>query len=230
MTPATTTGASRQGDARQTTSRGNGSQHIPTPIKEQDTTIMTHNFSYGQSVRALTGRHAGKIGTIIAGPTSDGWWKVSFPPADLGKSRRFGRYPTEELEAVRTDDTVPASDAEVVEYVTGVHPDAQDEQATQVDEYRCNEPGCDYHVFAVGPVDIDEPDPFQEGIDAHRRSHEPEGTRIHRGWGDVTAVDVWAAVGDFHGLFNVLAAEKSPADVAGALRRLADVLDPEAAR
>jgi len=45
-------------------------------------------------------------------------------------------------------------------------------EPTGVDEYRCPEPGCDYHVFAAGPLDPDEPDYFTEGIEEHERGHE----------------------------------------------------------
>ena len=48
----------------------------------------------------------------------------------------------EELEPVRTDDTVPASEVEIVKHLTG-----------------------DFHTFAAGPVDVDEPDPWQESVD-----------------------------------------------------------------
>lgn len=44
---------------------------------------------------------------------------------------------------------------------------------TTVDTWTCPADGCDFVIGAVGPVDDDEPDPFVEEVDEHRRSHYP---------------------------------------------------------
>lgn len=44
--------------------------------------------------------------------------------------------------------------------------------STGVDEYQCHEPGCDFHIAAVGTPDPDEPDYYAEDIAAHKRGHE----------------------------------------------------------
>lgn len=40
-----------------------------------------------------------------------------------------------------------------------------------IDEYQCPVAGCTYHAHAVGPLDPDEPDYFDEEVAEHRRSH-----------------------------------------------------------
>lgn len=214
---------------------------------------MTHNFQPvdGQAVRALTGRHAQQIGNVVGSPTSDGWYLVLFGD-DLARGP-FGRYPAEELEAVRTDDTVPASEVEIVKHLTGIDPTVESEPSS-IDEYRCPVEGCDFHILAAGPVDIDEPDPFQESIDEHRRGHEPEvdvfrcrvcgfttavdeeqdahvrahvmeDEGMHPGWGDIGAIDLMLAAHGLFGIFDFFPMSRPPAEVAAKLRAVARVLD-----
>lgn len=64
-----------------------------------------------------------------------------------------------------------------------------------VDEYQCPVSGCAFHILATGPIDPDEPDHFEEDIEAHRRAHLDDG-RVH----DVAeaeqmahAEDAWSA-------------------------------------
>lgn len=179
----------------------------------------------GQAVRALTGRHAQQIGSVVGEPTSDGWYLVLFGD-DLQRGP-FGRYPADELAPVRTDDTVPASEVEVVKHLTGIDPTSQPE-TPNVDEWRCDIEGCDFHIMAAGPVDIDEPDPFQEEIDAHRRGHEQDPRDAVRGTvGEVSAVPLWQALEGVGTVYDALVGlrDLQAADVARALRSVADVLD-----
>lgn len=42
---------------------------------------------------------------------------------------------------------------------------------TDVDEYTCPEPGCEFVIGAAGPVADDEPDEFAEEVRAHQARH-----------------------------------------------------------
>lgn len=52
-------------------------------------------------------------------------------------------------------------------------------KSSNVDEYRCPVPGCDYHVLAVGTLEPDEPDYYTEGIEEHERGHAVESPMPH---------------------------------------------------
>lgn len=43
---------------------------------------------------------------------------------------------------------------------------------TDVDTYDCPEPGCSFSVSAIGTLDLDEPDYFNEQIEEHKRTHQ----------------------------------------------------------
>lgn len=45
---------------------------------------------------------------------------------------------------------------------------------TDVDEYTCPEPGCEFVIGAVGPVDDDGYDPFAEEVREHQARHYEE--------------------------------------------------------
>ena len=77
---------------------------------------MTHNFTEGQKVRILAGRHAGKLGTVKEVDGGNIWVLAD-------GAFTVAPYTPEELAPVRSDDTVPASVEEVVEYVTGRQPE-----------------------------------------------------------------------------------------------------------
>lgn len=96
-------------------------------------------------------------------------------------------------------------------------------EPSTIDEYTCPVEGCTFHILAAGPVDIDEDDPFQEEVDAHRRTHESPKTV-----GDVGVTGLWLAMtGVVPDLLEALiSVVNTPAtDVARALRDVADVLD-----
>jgi len=70
--------------------------------------------------------------------------------------------------------------------------------------YDCPEPGCDFTVSAVGPLDPDEPDYFTEEIEAHRRGHQPAPlsaeARAAIGDGLALAAAAFAVAADGHEL------------------------------
>lgn len=179
----------------------------------------------GQAVRALTGRHAQQIGHVVGEPTSDGWYLVLFGE-DLQRGP-FGRYPANELAPVRRDDMPPSPEVEVVKHLTGVDPTVEPEPSN-IDEWHCDVEGCDFHIMAAGPVDIDDEDPFQLEIDAHRRGHETDPRDAVRGVvGEVPALPIWVALREVGTVYDALVALRDlpAADVARALRSVADVLD-----
>jgi len=110
--------------------------------------------------------------------------------------------------------------------LTPSYVDAEAEPST-VDEYTCPEPGCDFHIAADGPVDIDEPDPFQEEVDEHRRSHESDPRDAERGTvGEVSVTQLWIAAGPHLKLFDALDINADRRAFAAAMRAVADVIDP----
>lgn len=80
---------------------------------------VPHNFTEGQKVRIIASVYAGSLGTVT-GVDEDGPWRVRVKVDDTSFPAVY--FAPEKLEPVHTDDTVPASDEEVVEYITGSDP------------------------------------------------------------------------------------------------------------
>jgi hypothetical protein len=156
--------------------------------------------SDGETVRL------GQIGTVIEvrenTPADDVFGPVTVvvhmdgEPAP-GELRHEAVFRPEELEPVRTDDSVPTTDEEVVEYLTGTVPD--------------DEP--------VGAL-AGEPHALPDGAAAERRV-------IHPDYDNVSGVAVRQAATGVPGVLDAIvdAAALPPAAVAAALRAVADVLD-----
>lgn len=118
--------------------------------------------------------------------------------------------------------------------LTASYVDAGVQPATSnLDSWTCSQ--CGWETHAAGPVDVDEPDPFQESIDEHRRGHAPEEPvyqpgreprDVHPGWYEVPTIPLWMALRTVPSVLNALTAVMAtpPADVAQALRAVADVL------
>ena len=217
----------------------NTSQHIPALFKSQDTTTMPYEFMpvdgqrvrYARKIVESDGEtvRLGQIGTVIAvrdnTPADDVFGPVTVHVVMDGE---HGIVPAavfrhEELEPVRTDDTVPASEVEIVKHLTGTDPTVEPDPTGG--EYVCPVEGCDFVVGAVGPVDPDEPDPFMEEVSAHRRSHERD--EVRGTVGEVPAVPIWEALREVGSVYDAIVGlrELPAADVSRALRIVADVLD-----
>lgn len=93
----------------------NTSQQFQPSSKEQNVNNSSNQPFQpveGQKVRILVGRHTGKLGTVTTVDAGNVWVRPdgAATPAP---------YVPEELDPARTDDTVPATDEEVVTYLTG---------------------------------------------------------------------------------------------------------------
>jgi len=215
--------------------------------------------------RSWTARRTGIVVAVVPPAAAEGHdyvgYVVQYPPSPdehpavqalaIYNGQHRSMFRAEELQPVSSDDAPPATDAEVVEHITGV---LAPDEPRNVDEYECPVDGCDFHILAAGPVDIDEPDPFQESIDEHVRGHEPEVDEfrcpidgfttavdedqdahvrahmmedkgMHPGWGDVGAVDFMLAAHGLFGIFDIFPMSRPPAEVAAKLHAVARVLE-----
>lgn len=102
---------------------------------------------------------------------------------------------------------------------------------SNLDSWTCSQ--CGWETHAAGPVDVDEPDPWMDEVYAHQRSHEPDPRDAERGTvGEVPVVEMWLALREVPGVFDLLArvADLPRAAVARALIAVAAAVDPEATR
>lgn len=222
MPNTTKTPAACQGDEGQATNGASRSQQFQPTSKEQNMNHGTNPafpFVEGQKVSITGSVYAGCLGTVTS-VDEDGPWRVhvkidgtSFPPV---------YFAPEELAPVRTDDSVPATDEEVVEFLTGT---SVGETTTEVDLHTCPEPGCD---FAIRSSDSEGTAPVADvlkDIADHELTHAP--------WGHINALDLWATLREVPAVYDAISSvfqAITPADVARVLRAAADVLEPETQR
>lgn len=192
----------------------------------ENTADGSRGFVVGQKVRVLTGR-LGTVDMIDQWPSGHLRYRVRLDGETYGPGKPAPTYYADELAPVRTDDTVPATDEEVVEYMTSSTV-AANRDARGVEEYECPVNGCDFHILAAGPLDPDEPDHFAESVEDHQRSHEAETDprdALRDIVGEVSLLDVWQAVGPHMKLVDGLDIRADRRSFAAALRAVADVLD-----
>lgn len=255
MIPDTKKGSGQVTTARTPSTRGSSREHhIPALFKSQDP-LMVQNQPFqpieGQYVSCMhetwAARRTGVVIAIVPPASAAGHdyigYVVQYPTSTdehpavqalaIYNGQHRGLFRAEEMWPVSSDDAPPATDAEVVQHITGVL--APEPEASNIDEYRCPVEGCTFHTFAAGPVDIDEPDLFQESVDEHRRGHAPEEPvyqpgreprDVHPGWYEVPTIPLWMALRTVPSVLNALTAVMAtpPAGVAQALRAVADVL------
>lgn len=175
-------------------------------------------FTDGQPVRALTGRHSGKVGTVTGKPTSDGWCLVTF---QLDDGQRVGRYPSHELEPVEPLPELPQRVRGAT--LTASYVDADEREQASADDvpdggatwWECPRSGCDTVIGEAGPVDPDDDyDPVREHVEGHERDDEGHEVSAPDPWPTREVTTIVTADGTAHRFETergkCLTCEKSP--------------------
>lgn len=237
---STTKGPAELRSAGPFSTRGcNRVSHIPALFKSQDTTTMPYEFMpvigqrvrYARKIVQSDGETAriGQIGTVIEVRDNTEAGDVFGPVAVVvhidgepapGELRHEAVFMPAELEPVLADDTVPATDEEVVEYLTGTVPTAAERERTYVHKT------CGMEITVPTGADT------YDVVAAHEAAcpGRPEQPSIGAEWNNVGSVDFWLALRKAPKLLDTLATlarTLSPSDVAGVMRRVADLLEEE---